>query len=95
MSIDKKHGEDNELYKILRAELDAKNEQLSEKDRQLAEHQQTVNKLLDRLADAQISEQTAQLLHGGTIKTQLVSSEVTPPMGFKERVKILFTGKFS
>jgi len=95
--IDKTNSE-NELYKILKSELESKNNQI-------AEQQQTINKLMDRLADAQQSEQTAQLLHGGTIQTQLVGNE-TPPIytatttnggegliSFKSRVKILFTGK--
>jgi len=83
------------VVSVLQEQLKAKDEQLAEKDKLLTEQQQTMSKLLDRLADAQMSEQTAQLLHGGTIKTQLIGSEMTTPMGLKERVRILFTGKIS
>jgi len=62
-SIDKSDGK-NELYKILKTELESKNAQI-------AEQQRTINKLMDRLADAQQSGQAAQILHAGTIQKHL------------------------
>jgi len=80
------HHEENELYKILKAELEAKNKLIDEQ-------QQTINKLMDRLAAAQQSEQAAQLLHGGTMYKQLKSGDedaagsiTEPKKGFLKRL---------
>jgi tRNA G18 (ribose-2'-O)-methylase SpoU len=51
----------NELYKILKTELEAKNKLIEEQ-------QQTINKLTDALAAAQLITQAEQLLHGDTKK---------------------------
>jgi len=60
-------SENTEFYAIFKAELDAKNKLIDEQ-------QQTINRLTIALENTTTSVQTAQLLHGGTLKNQLTDN---------------------
>jgi predicted DNA-binding protein YlxM (UPF0122 family) len=62
-----KHQPIDKLYNILQSELNAKNKQLEEKDKQISE-------LTSALVASQQNAATAQALHAGTLQQQLISS---------------------
>ena len=83
-------GEIADIVKVLQEQLKVKDEQLAEKDKQIKDLTDTVK------SQAQSINADRHNELAGTLQTQLIGGEVaeaTPPMGFKERVKILFTGK--
>jgi len=94
-------GEDNELYKILKAELASKNEQIETLQADLTSERTHSREQADKLSDLapQLAELTRnnQVLLGAeqsrTNPALLMGSEGIERMGFKERIKILFTGK--
>jgi len=79
----------NELYKILKAELDAKNEQIATLQAELATERQHSREQADKLA---VLAETAQRLHAGTIQKQLTDGNsdqadpVTPSKRFFARM---------
>jgi len=94
-------GEDNELYRILKSELASKNEQIEALQADLTSERTHSREQADKLSDlaAQLAELTKnnQVLLGAeqsrTNPALLMGDGEVRRMGFKERVKILFTGK--
>jgi len=67
-------SEENEIYKILKSELEAKNKLIDEQ-------QQSINKLTAALERTTASLQAAQMLHGGTMHKQLLDDGQRSPHG--------------
>jgi chromosome segregation ATPase len=86
-------GEVSTLITMLQQELDAKNRQLENKDKQIGE-------LTAALENTTASLHAAQALHAGTMHKQLEADAATEPAhqkqeesGFFSRLKYAFTGK--
>jgi len=86
-SIDNNHGEDNTLYQILKAELEAKNEQLAEKDRQIERLTDTVK------AQAQSINADRHNELAGTLQMQLTDSETIKPISRWKRAWTAWKGE--
>ena len=69
-------GQDAGLVAVLQATIDTLQGQLEVKDRQIEQQAQTITRLTDALVAAQQTAAAAQALHAGTMKQQLLSSEV-------------------
>jgi len=86
-SIDNNHGEDNILYQILKAELEAKNEQLAEKDRQIERLTDTVK------AQAQSINADRHNELAGTLQMQLMDGEAIKPISRWKRAWMAWKGE--
>ena len=94
-------GSDNELYRILRAELASKNEQIEVLQANLISERTHSREQADKLSDlaAQLAELTRnnQVLLGAeqsrTNPALLLSGDEEVRLNFKKRIKVLFTGK--
>ena len=64
------------VISVLQATIDTLQGQLEVKDRQIEQQAQTITRLTDALAAAQQTAETAQVLHAGTIKQQLITCEI-------------------
>jgi len=94
-------GENNELYKTLKAELASKNEQIEMLLADLTSERTHSREQADKLSD--LAAQLAELTRNNQVLLGAEQSRTNPVLlmgdgglgkiGFKERVKILFTGK--
>lgn len=79
--------ENDKIISVLQSAIDALNNQLEEKDKQLLQQAKTIENLSIALADAEKSIHAAQALHAGTIEKQLINGKAAPDSTYMEQEK--------